>query len=91
MTKENISLNFFRLDETRNYYWKKQNIMIWCAKSIKKCSVSLISLSIFWFFFPTISGCVSISAFGSLVGVSVSISSFALGIKICALIAGIKK
>ena len=37
------------------------------------------------------SGCVSISAFASLVCVPVSITNSAVGIKICAITAGIKK
>ena len=45
----------------------------------------------FLIFVSAVSGYVSISAFASLVGVPVGISSFALGLKICALIAGIKK
>ena len=39
----------------------------------------------------TITGCVSISAFASLVCVPVGITSSAVGIKICAITAGIKK
>ena len=39
----------------------------------------------------TITGCVSISAFASLVCVRVGITSSAVGIKICAITAGIKK
>ena len=39
----------------------------------------------------TISGCVSISAFASLVGISVGITSYAIGLKICGITAGIKK
>ena len=39
----------------------------------------------------TVTGCVSISAFASLVGVPVGITSSAVWIKICAIIAGIKK
>ena len=46
--------------------------------------------SLFFFIF-VVSGCVSISAFASLVGFPVVIASSALGIKICAIIAGIKK
>ena len=38
----------------------------------------------------TVTGCVSISAFASLVCVSVGITSSAVGIKICAITAGIK-
>ena len=38
-----------------------------------------------------VAGCVSISAFASLVAISVGIMSSALGIEICAITAGIKK
>ena len=38
----------------------------------------------------TITGCVSISAFSSLVGIPVGITSSATGLKICAITAGIK-
>ena len=40
---------------------------------------------------PTVTGCVSISAFASLVCVPVGITSFVAGIKVCAITAGIKK
>ena len=39
----------------------------------------------------TVTGCVSISVFASLVAVLVGITSSAVGIKICAVTAGIKK
>ena len=39
----------------------------------------------------TVTGCVSISAFASLVYVPVGITSSAVGIKSCAITAGIKK
>ena len=38
-----------------------------------------------------ITGCISISAFASLLGIPVEISSSAIGLKICARNAGIKK
>ena len=38
-----------------------------------------------------VTGCVSISAFPSLVGIPVYITSSAVGLKICAITAGIKK
>ena len=38
----------------------------------------------------TITGCVSISAFASLVGIPIGITSSAIGLKICAITAGIK-
>ena len=39
----------------------------------------------------TITGCVSISAFASLVGIPIGITSSAIGLKICAITAGIRK
>ena len=39
----------------------------------------------------TITGCVSISVFALLVSVPVGITSFAVGIKICTITAGIRK
>ena len=39
----------------------------------------------------TVTGCVSIFAFASLFGVSVGTTSSAIGLKICAIAAGIKK
>ena len=39
----------------------------------------------------TITGCVSISAFASLVGILIGIKSSAIGFKICAITVGIKK
>ena len=38
-----------------------------------------------------ISGCISISAFDSLIGISIGITSFAIGLKICQIAAEIKK
>ena len=39
----------------------------------------------------TITGCISISAFASLVGIPVGIKSSATGLNICGITAGIKK
>ena len=41
-------------------------------------------------FASIITGCVSISVFVSLAGISVGIGSFAVGLKICAMTAGIE-
>ena len=40
---------------------------------------------------PTITGCISISAFASLLGIPIGIASSAIELKICAIAAGIKK
>ena len=39
----------------------------------------------------TITGCVSIFAFASFIGIPIEIASSAIGLKICAITAGIKK
>ena len=38
-----------------------------------------------------ITGCTSVSAFASLLGISIGITSSAIGLKICVITAGIKK
>ena len=57
----------------------------------KKVCRSLNYFEHFPVFVSTVSGCVLVSAFASLVGVPVGIMSSAVEIKICALTAGIKK
>ena len=68
-----------------------KNISKWINEINKKvCRVlnyidhSLIVIS-------TITGCVSISAFASLVGIPIGITSSATGLKVCVITAGIKK
>ena len=46
---------------------------------------------IFLIFASAVNGCDSVSAFDSLTGVTVGIASFAVGLKNCALTAGIVK
>ena len=39
----------------------------------------------------TVTGCVSVSTFDSLVGISIGETNYAVGLKICAISAGIRK
>ena len=39
----------------------------------------------------TVTGCIPISAFSSLIGIPIEITNSAIGLKICAITAGIKK
>ena len=79
------------IDDIRNYLIEKinQNGLI-SKKQKKDCKVlnyiehSLIVIA-------TITGCVSISAFASLVGIPLGITSSAIGLKICVITAGIEK
>ena len=81
-----------KIDEIRNQLIEETNGNDLMSKQHKKfCSVlnhidnSLIVIS-------TITGCVSISAFASLVGVPTAITeSSEIGLKICVITAGIKK
>ena len=84
----------FRLrknDETRNYLLdelKHNNLM---SEQYKKTSYYLNYVENLLILASTVTGCISISAFASLVCVPVSITSSASGIYICAITAGIKK
>ena len=76
MVEEHISqeLRLKNIDETRNYFLSK----------------TLIYVKHFLILDSAITGCISISAFASLLGIPVGITSFAIGLKIYAITAGIK-
>ena len=57
----------------------------------KKVCKNLDYIDHFLIFLTAVSSCVSISVFNSLVAVLVGITSSAVGLKICEVIAGIKK
>ena len=60
----------------------KQNELM--SRKHKKVYTTLVLTS-------TITGCISIFAFTSVIGIPLGITSFAIGSKICAITAGIKK
>ena len=66
--------------------------MNWWARSTKKVRTvvinyveSLLTLD------SAVSGCISISAFASLVDISIGITSYSVRLKVCAVTSGIKK
>ena len=61
------------------------------SKKHKKVSTILNYTEHFLILASAITGCVSISAFASLVGILIEISSSAVGSKICTVTAGITK
>ena len=92
MPEENTNKKFRlkKIDEVKKYLTEEINqnkLMI--KKHKKRCRVLnyidhlLIAIS-------TITGCVSISAFASLVVIPIGITSFTIGLKLCAITAGIK-
>ena len=61
------------------------------SKKHKKVCATLNHIEQFLILDSTITGCVPISAFASLVGIPIWITSSAIGLKICAITAAIKK
>ena len=93
MLEENINqkIRLKKIDETRNYSIQEINQNELMSKKHKKvCGVlnyiehSLIVTS-------SITGCVYIFAFASLVRIPIEITSSEIGLKICVITAGIKK
>ena len=93
MVEENTSQEFIlkNIDETRNYFIEdiKQNELLF--KKHKKVCTTLNYIEHFLILSSTISECISISGFSSLVAIKIGISSSAIGLEICAITAGIKK
>ena len=93
MAEENISQEFRlkNIDETRNYLIEEINRNELMSKKHKKVCTTLNYIEHFLILGSTITGCVSISAFASLVGIPIGIASSTIGLKICVITAGIKK
>ena len=89
MVEENISQEFRskNIDETRNYFLEeiKQNELM--TKKHKKVRTTLNYIKNFLILVSTITGYISISAFVSLIGIPIGITSSAIGSKICAITA----
>ena len=92
MVGQNISQEFRlkNIDETRNYFIEKIKQSELSEKHKKVCT-TLNYIEHFLILASTIAGCGSISTFASLIGIPIEISSSAIGLKICAITAGIKK
>ena len=87
MAEENISQAFRlkNIDKTRNYLIEE------IIKKYKKIFTTLNYIEHFLILASTIIGCISISAFASLIDIPIGITSPAIGLKICAITTGIKK
>ena len=98
MAEENISQEFRlkNIDETRNYLIEEINRNELMSKKHKKVCTTLNYIKHFLINYSiiltsAITGCISISAFASLVGIPIGVTSSAIGLKICAIPAAIKK
>ena len=92
MPEENVSQEFRlrNIGETRNCLIEeiKQNELM--SKKHKKVCTTLHYVEHFLIWASTTTGFVSISAFASLFGIPIGITSSATGLTICAITAGIK-
>ena len=61
------------------------------SKKPKRFCTTLNYTEHFLILASTITGCISVSAFASLIGIPVGIISSTIGLKICTIAAGIKK
>ena len=86
MVEENISQEFRleNIDEARNYFLEeiKQNELM--NRKQKKISTTLNCTEHVLILASTITGCISISTFASLLGFLIGIKSSSIGLKICA-------
>ena len=79
------------IDKTRNYFLEeiKQDGLI--SRKHKKVCTALNYIEHFLILASTITGCISISVFASLLGIPIGIASSVIGLKSCAIAARIKK
>ena len=93
MAEEKISQEFRlkNLNETKNYLIEEINRNQLISKKHKKVCTTLNYIEHFLILGSTVTGSVSFSVFASLVGIPIGITSSAIGLKICVIIAAIKK
>ena len=93
MVEENISQEFRLkdIDRTRNYLIEEINRNELISKKHKKICTTPNYTEHFLILGSAVTGCISISAFTSLVGIPIGITISAIGLKICAITAAIKK
>ena len=85
-----LEVRLKKIVETRNYLLKEINHDDLMSENYRKTCKYLNYVKHLLILVSTVTGCVSISAFVSLVCVPMGIASSAVGIKICAVTAGIK-
>ena len=93
MAEENISREFRmkNIDETRNDLIEEINRNELMSKKHKNACKTLNYIEHFLILCSTITGFISISAFASLVGIPIGITSSAIRLKICEVTAAITK
>ena len=93
MPEESINQEFRlkKLDEIRNYLIEEINRNELMSRKHKKVCRVFNYIDYLLIVTSTIIGWVSISAFASLVGIPIGITSYAIALKVCVITAGLKK
>ena len=93
MAEKNISheFRFKMIDKTRNYFIEEINQIELMSKEHRKTSAALRYIEHLFILASPVTGFFSISTFNSLANIPISITSFAVGIKIRAITAGYKE
>ena len=93
MSKENITQEFKlkNTERTKNYFIEEMNQNKLISKKHENVYKILNYIEHLLILVSTVTGCVSISAFASLVGIPIEITSSEIRLKICAITAGIKQ
>ena len=89
--KANLEFRLKKTDETRSYLLDEIKHNDLMSEKYKKTYNYLNYVEHLLIVASTVTSCVSISAFASLIAISLGITSSVVGIKICAITAGIKK
>ena len=93
MVEENINQEFRlkNIDEARNYFVEKieQNELM--SKKYKKVYKTLNHIEHYLILAYAVTECMSISEYAFLLGIAIGITSSSIGLKTCAITAGIKK
>ena len=79
------------IEETRNYFVEELEQIELMNRKLKKACASLNYIKHFLILLSAVTGCISTSAFASLLGIPKGITSSAIGLKICAIAAGIQR
>ena len=83
-------LRLKNIDETRNYFIKEISQNELMSKKQKRFCATLNYTEHFLILDFAVTGCISVSAFASLLGIPIGIMSSAIGLNICALTKRIK-
>ena len=92
MGEENISHEFRlkNIDDTRNYFVEEIDQNEFLCKKHKKVCATLNYIDHVLILASVVTICISISAFTSLVSITIVMTSSAVGLKICAITAATK-